>query len=57
MPYKTVKDDIVIASTALIQITHGGTLICSDQEDRVDLILAAGSWDSVFWEEGEENGI
>jgi len=49
--YKVLKDYQTLARYPIVSVGYGGTLVCSDENDGVSLILASGSWDTVTWEE------
>lgn len=51
----TLKGDIV-ASNARATILHGGVLEMSDASGGIDLFLAPGQWEAVYWD-GEEGDV
>ena len=55
MVYKVTKNDEIIASYGRVEAFGAGALACRKFfGDRIDLILAAGQWDNVFWEPHED---
>ena len=55
MVYKVTKNDEIIASDERVEAFGAGALACRKFfGDRIDLILAAGQWDNVFWEPHED---
>ncbi len=55
MAYKITKNDKIIASFGRVNVLYGGALECRQGfGERVELILAPGQWDNVFWEPHEE---
>jgi hypothetical protein len=41
-----------VAKTPRFQVIPSGALECRSEQNTVEMVLAAGSWDTVVWEEG-----
>lgn len=40
-----------ISKTPRFQVLPGGALECRSEQNAIEMVLSAGSWDTVIWEE------